>query len=215
MAPGAGMGVDMSTEGGVNRDDEPVARPGNTPRRIATWAEGRLLLDDWHLRTTRAQFGHQLEAERTRGWTLALGVPVVIFTTVVGTGSFAAINDTTSNTWKVAAGVVSILAAILASVQTFLGFAERSDRHRVAAARYASTRRSIELALTSHDVDAVPLIKGEMDRMGGASPQINRKTWDVARELAVEAIAAWRQGRSDLEQVPAKTGAKPRARARA
>lgn len=202
----------MSTEGDVSKQDETIAKQGNTPRRISTWAEARVLLEDWHRRTTRAQFGHQMEAERTRTWTLSLGIPVVIFTTVVGTGSFAAINDSTTNTWKVAAGVVSILAAILASVQTFLGFAERSDRHRIAAARYASTRRSIELALTSHDVDAVPLIKGEMDRMGGASPQISRKTWDVARELAEEAIDEWRRGRVDLERAPTKTGTRRRER---
>lgn len=203
----------MSTEGDVGKDDEIIVTHGNTPRRISTWAEARLLLEDWHRRTTRAQFGHQIEAERTRRWTLLLGIPVVIFTTVVGTGSFAAINDSTTNAWKVAAGVISILAAILASVQTFLGFAERSDRHRIAAARYASTRRSIELALTSHDVDAVPLIKGEMDRMGGASPQISRKTWDIARDLAEEAIDAWQRGRSDLERTPSKTGTRRRARA--
>lgn len=100
----------------------------------------------------------------------------MILTTIVGTGAFAAINESTSNFWKVAAGTVSILAAILASVQTFLGYGERSDRHRVAATRYANTRRSIELALTSHDAESVLFIKGEMDRIGGASPQIDRRT---------------------------------------
>jgi hypothetical protein len=203
----------MSTEGERGTEDATMAKQGNTPRRISSWAEARVLLEDWHRRTTQAQFGHQMEAERTRTWTLSLGIPVVIFTTIVGTGSFAAINDSTTNTWKVAAGVISILAAILASVQTFLGFAERSDRHRIAAARYASTRRSIELALTSHDTDAVPLIKGEMDRMGGASPQISRRTWEVAHELAEGAIDAWRRGRADLERAPVKSATRRRERA--
>ena len=172
---------------------------GSGPRRAvgakAPWHQTtEVLLEDWHFRATRAQFGHQLQAERTRWFHLALGIPVLIFTTVVGTGAFAAINDTTTNAWKIAAGVISILAAVLASVQTFLAFGERSDRHRVAATRYAGTRRSIELAITNHDADAVLFIKGEMDRIGGASPQIDTRAWDTARALADEAVSEWRAG---------------------
>jgi hypothetical protein len=168
------------------------------------------LLEDWHFRATRAQVGHQLQAEKTRWFHLGLGVPVVIFTTMVGTGAFAAINDTTTNSWKIAAGVVSILAAVLASVQTFLAFGERSDRHRVAATRYAGTRRSIELALTNHDASAVPLIKGEMDRIGGASPQIGQRTWDAARALAEDEVGEWREGRGGREHESLHgTGATP------
>jgi len=68
------------------------------------------LLEDWHFRVTRAQFGHQISAEQTRGLHLLLGIPIVILTTIVGTGAFAAINETTNKFWKVAAGTVSILA---------------------------------------------------------------------------------------------------------
>ena len=174
--------------------------------RSAPWEETtRSLLEDWHFRTTRAQFGHQLQAEKTRSYHLVLGVPVVIFTTMVGTGAFAAINDTTSNFWKIAAGVISIMAAVLASVQTFLAFGERSDRHRTAATRYAGTRRSIELAITTRDADAVLFIKGEMDRIGGASPQLDKKTWERARTLAEEAVAGWRLAPDrDLSEPPPK-----------
>jgi hypothetical protein len=91
----------------------------NLAPNIVTWGpSSRALLEDWHLRTTTAQFGHQRRAEKTRVRHLLLGVPVVILTTIVGTGAFAAINDSKTNIWKFAAGVVSILAAILASVQT-------------------------------------------------------------------------------------------------
>src|SRR4029077_3568366 len=119
-----------------------VAEP--PPQKAPKWGpRTESLLLDWHFRVTRAQFGHQLSADKTRWRHLALGIPVVISTTVVGTAAFAAINNSTSNFWKVAAGTVSILAAILAAVQTFLGYGERSDQHRSAATRYASTRRSI------------------------------------------------------------------------
>jgi len=163
-----------------------------TPQKVPKWGPATaVLLEDWHFRVTRAQFGHQLSADKTHIWHLLLGVPVVIFTTVVGTAAFAAINQDTDNFWKVAAGTVSIIAAVLASMQTFFGFGERSDRHRIAATRYASTRRSIELSLTSHDAAAVPFIKAEMDRTGAASPQIDKRKWEEARSLAKEALDAW------------------------
>jgi hypothetical protein len=179
------------TAGGITKLEESVPEP-TTPQKVPTWGSATaVLLEDWHFRVTRAQFGHQLSADRTHIWHLLLGVPVVIFTTVVGTGAFAAINQETDDFWKVAAGTVSIVAAVLASMQTFFGFGERSDRHRIAATRYASTRRSIELALTSHDAAAVPFLKGEMDRTGAAAPQIDKEKWEKARFLAEEALDAW------------------------
>ena len=44
-------------------------------------------------------------------------------------------------------GTISILAAVLAAIQTFLRFAERSERHAQAADWYASIRREIEEVL--------------------------------------------------------------------
>ena len=170
--------------------------PGAIP-----WAEAERLLDEWHLRITTAQFGHQMQAERTRIWNLALGIPVVIATTIVGTSAFAALNNTGSNnTWKIAAGILSICAAVLAALQTFLGFGDRAERHRIAATRYASLRRSIELALTRHETLEIDRIRGDMDRIGGPSPQIGHRRWDEATVLAKRQIARWRRGeRADLE----------------
>jgi hypothetical protein len=181
-------------------------RTAKTHEDALRWAEAERLLNEWHLRITTAQFGHQSQAERTRGWNLALGIPVVIATTVVGTSAFAAINNTGQNTgWKIAAGILSILAAVLAAVQTFLGFGDRSERHRIAATRYASIRRTIELALSRHDMDAIDQIRIDMDRIGGPSPQIGRKKWDKANEIARKQIARWRRGEeADLDEPPGK-----------
>jgi hypothetical protein len=126
---------------------------------------------------------------------------VVVATTVVGTSAFAAINNSGTNAgWKVAAGVLSIFAAVLAAVQTFLGFGDRSERHRIAATRYASIRRSIELALARRDAQAIDRIRIDMDRIGGPSPQIGQKRWDQAAQIAKEQISRWRRGETaDLE----------------
>jgi hypothetical protein len=171
----------------------------DAPSAHLSWHEAKHLLDEWHLRITTAQFGHQLQTERTHDWNLILGIPVVIATTVVGTAAFAAINNTASNRWKFAAGIVSIGAAVLAALQTFFGFGDRSERHRIAATRYAAIRRSIELALAKHDTQAVDRIRIDMDRVGGPSPQIGRRRWQMATEAAKDQIARWEHGDTDLE----------------
>ncbi|HTG47712.1 MAG TPA: SLATT domain-containing protein [Actinomycetota bacterium] len=185
------------TNGGRAAVRRPAAEP---PRETIAWPEAERLLAEWHLRITTAQFGHQLQAERTRVWNLALGIPVVVATTIVGTSAFAALNNTGSHdSWKIAAGVLSIFAAVLAALQTFLGFGDRAERHRIAATRYASIRRAIELALTRHDTQEIDKIRIDMDRVGGPSPQIGHRRWDEATVLAKRQIARWRRGEADLE----------------
>ena len=167
----------------------------------ARW-DGRTkqLLDDWHERATTAQFGHQRQAERTRMKGIALGLPVVIMTTLVGTSAFATLGDATTDRAKVVVGSFSIIAAVLASMQTFLGYSQTAERHRIAASRYANSRRAIEVALTRHDASAVDGIRSEMDKVGGASPQIGTKIWDVSIVAAREAIRVWTvQGLEDAE----------------
>jgi hypothetical protein len=202
--------VDTSSHPTKPEENDPVVV---TPQKVPRWGpHTNALLEDWHFRVTRAQFGHQLSADKTHIWHLLLGVPVVIFTTIVGTGAFAAINQDTDNFWKVAAGTISIIAAVLASMQTFFGFGERSDRHRIAATRYASTRRSIELALTSHDAASVPFIKGEMDRTGAGAPQIDRGKWEEARGLAEEALDAWNREEKRIAREETARGKRPEPR---
>jgi hypothetical protein len=154
----------------------------------------RQLLEDWHLRATAAQFGHQRRADQTRTRGIQLGLPVVILTTLVGTSAFATFNEAPSNTAKAVVGTVSILAAVLASIQTFLGYTQVAERHRIAATRYANCRRAIELALTRHDAAAVDAIKSEMDKIGGASPQIGTKVWDTSIVAAKQEIVDWMAG---------------------
>lgn len=159
------------------------------------------LLEDWHERVTTAQFGHLRQAEGTRTKSILLGLPVVILTTLVGTSAFATLNEATSTRAKVFVGSFSILAAVLASMQTFLGYSQVAERHRIAASRYANTRRSIEIALTRHDASAVDGIRSEMDKVGGASPQIGTKVWDASVPAAREAIRGWTaEGMDDLER---------------
>jgi len=173
--------------------DESDLEEHPSPRR--RWDDRtKQLLDDWHLRATAAQFGHQAQAEQTRRKSIWLGLPVVIMTTLVGTSAFATFNESSGPEAKILVGVISISAAVLASIQTFLGYSQVAERHRIAATRYATTRRAIELALSRHDASAVDAIRSEMDKVGGASPQIGAKMWDGSVERGKKAIADWGAG---------------------
>lgn len=175
--------------------DEPLPQGERSSDRRIRWDDRTGdLLEDWHLRATTAQFGHQTRAEQTRTRSIQFGLPVVILTTLVGTSAFATFNDTTSNEAKVLVGTVSILAAVLAGIQTFLGYSQVAERHRIAATRYATLRRGIEVALTRHDASLVDSIRSEMDKIGGASPQIGTKVWEKSIAAATQEIGEWEAG---------------------
>ena len=166
-------------------------------------AEETQLAQDWGKRAVAAQHAHYYLAAGLKKRNLALGIPVVIFTTVVGTSLFASMASTSSDTstgsvglpgWaRFAIGSISILAAVLAAIQTFLRFAERAERHAQAADWYSSIRREIEelLALPEHKRgDPKKVLDGlrkELNKAGQIYPEIGEKTWHrVARLYGVE-----------------------------
>jgi hypothetical protein len=162
------------------------------------------LAHDWGQRAVAAQHAHYYLAAGLKKRNLALGIPVVIFTTVVGTSLFASMASTSSDPstgsaiglpgWaRFAIGTISILAAVLAAIQTFLRFAERAERHAQAADWYASIRREIEelLALPAHKRgDPKKVLDGlrkELNKAGQIYPEIGEKTWHrVAHLYGVE-----------------------------
>ncbi len=72
---------------------------------------------------------------------------------------------------KLVLGLISITAAVLASLQTFLSFAERANRHRVKASKYGAIRRDLEYLKTFRPAEEEELrrqldrIKQEMDTL--------------------------------------------------
>jgi hypothetical protein len=193
--------------------DEPAQHTDRSSERRIRWDDRTgHLLEDWHVRATAAQFGHQTRAEQTRNRSIQLGLPVVILTTLVGTSAFATFNDTTSNRAKVLVGTVSILAAVLAGIQTFLGYSQVAERHRIAATRYATLRRRIEVALTRHDASFIDSIRSEMDKIGGASPQIGTKVWDASIVAAQRSIGDREAEQGRHMAMPEGTGRQPRRR---
>src|SRR5579862_5042138 len=64
------------------------------------------------------------------------GIPVVIITAVVGTTIFATLNASPDPKYKIAAGLFSLIGAVLAALQTSLGFADKAQKHKEAGENY-------------------------------------------------------------------------------
>ena len=152
------------------------------------------LFESWHRRVAAAEHGHRVMADRMRRRHLTLGIPVVILTTLIGTSAFASISKAHGDSITflgvdpdavlVIVGTISILAAILSSLQTFLRYATRAEGHRIAALRYESLRRDMATTLAlpraargqpDRDLGSV---RQRMDRYAKESPTIGERQWE-------------------------------------
>jgi hypothetical protein len=121
-----------------------------------------------------------------------IGVPAIIASTVVGTTIFASMSNAASENVKVAAGCLSIAAAILSSLLTFLNYGDRAKEHKIAAAKYSSLRRDFELLIISvtygNDTAAnvqIEKLSVVMDKFSEAAkevPNVPESFWKAANK---------------------------------
>lgn len=102
------------------------------------------LLEEWYRRVSVTQAAHYYSAGNFSARKYFLGVPTVILTTLVGTSVFAAIQQQPHYWIQIMVGLASVAAALLSGLQTFLGDAERGEKHRSAAAQYGAIGRELE-----------------------------------------------------------------------
>jgi len=177
--------------------------PTRRPKDVATrfvWDDAlEDLYGSWHRRVAAAERGHRLMADRLRRRHLLIGIPVVVLTTLIGTSAFASVNNARSDSITTSGvdsdvvlllvGSISVLAAVLSSLQTFLRYATRAESHRIAALRYETLRREMAKELTvpreaRGDPDrTLDSARQRMDRYSKESPNIGERQWS---KLATE-----------------------------
>lgn len=154
------------------------------------------LLSSWGRRAEAAKHAHYLLATRLRRRNLWIGIPAVVVSAVVGTSLFASLANGTEGLpveLRVVIGSLSVSAAVLSAMQTFLRFAERSERHAQAGDWYASIKRKID------QIEAFPpgdrgdpkqelnSLRKEISEAGQTYPQIGESVWhEVARRYGVD-----------------------------
>jgi hypothetical protein len=139
------------------------------------------LAEDWHQRVYAAQSAHYALADRLRLMHYFVGVPAVVFASIVGTAIFTGLEKDSPRAMMVA--TVSILAAVLAALQTFLRLAERAAAHAAAADWYSAVRRDIEETLhlpvesRSRAKEFLDRVRKEMNRVAQDSPDLTVRVW--------------------------------------
>ena len=168
---------------------------------VSPWSEAVLdRLRDWERRAAAAAEVHFQNAEYLARWNVGLGIPVVALSAIVGTATFATLAHDVNVGVRIAAGMLSVIAAVLASVQTFLRFGARAERHRVAAERWSAIRREIEKVLSlppellGSPKDVLDDVNARMDEAAEKSPAMPDRRWKKA--LAKRERAATRHSRT-------------------
>jgi len=105
------------------------------------------LLLVWMENCKRAQIAHNMSAARFYRLNYLLGVPVVGLSAVVGTSVFATLQRQVDPFLQVLVGMTSVLAAVLASLQTFLKYNDRASKHHSAGSDYEAIKRQIQETL--------------------------------------------------------------------
>jgi hypothetical protein len=145
------------------------------------------LLKAWLKRARENQFAHYAAARRLEKRHSRIGIPAAVLSAIVGTSVFASLEANVQPWMKIAVGLLSVTAAILTSLQTFWRFSERAERHRKAAAEYASIRREMEQYLTFADgvtLDTMGRLRKRLDDLASEFPSIDSKDWETAKRTA-------------------------------
>ncbi len=142
------------------------------------------VLLNWLRNVKRAQDGHYAAAHSYSLLNLWIGIPAVILSTIIGTGIFSTLGNDIEIPWKVAAGIASVLSAVLIALQTFLKLPDKSARHVSAAAEYGALRRELqeaELLLKQNKVDPISKLRDlrkKLDELAKETPKIPKRIID-------------------------------------
>lgn len=140
------------------------------------------LVAGWLIHAHKARDRHELASRTYARGQYALGIPALIASTVVGTSVFASLS--TSEAPPLWVGLLSIGAAVLAAIQTFMDFGGRSDKHRLAAVKYKAAIRGLEY-LNVQLANNVPLtdeqitdVQIQLDNLEEAAPVVMPRIYD-------------------------------------
>lgn len=141
--------------------------------------EQRHVLKEWQDNFQRFLSGHYEAATRCERLNLWFGIPVVVLSALVGTSIFSALGwDSAPPSAKILVGCVSLLVAVLAALQTFLKYSERSEKHRTAGASFAAFHKEVDQMLVLPPTDdegleiAMTSLRSRWDKLAKESPTI-------------------------------------------
>ena len=144
------------------------------------------LLNGWLIHAHKGRDRHNEASRRYEQYRYWLGVPTLSVSTVVGTSVFSALSTQEAPALWVA--ILSVLAAVLTALQTFLNFPALADRHRGAAVKYKAVIREIEQHTTDMNTqeklaeELISAIRVKLDTLEDEAPVVTSKIYDKIEE---------------------------------
>ena len=149
----------------------------------------RELLERWQANAKRSQIANYNAANKFSSLNLKLGIPTIIASAIVGTSVFASLQSEVATWAQITVGGFSVLAVVLASLQTFLKAEDKAAKHRAAAVEYGTVKRLIDELLSGEDIsldvlqDQVRHIRERLDDLSREVPVVPKKIWKKATKV--------------------------------
>ena len=125
------------------------------------------LIEHWGVNCQRSRLANYLAANAFSRSHVRLGIAAVALSAVVGTSVFASLGKQIDPLLQILVGALSVLAAVLAALQTFLKHGDRASAHRLIGARYGALARQTAaiLAMPSPiERNVVDEVRTQMDK---------------------------------------------------
>lgn len=100
------------------------------------------LIDDWKQRVNDHQKANYALAIKHNKYHYWIGMPAILFAAVAGATLLV---EVVEPRMRIAVGIVGIIAAILAGIQTFYSHAKKAEHHRFVASQLVHVRREVEI----------------------------------------------------------------------
>jgi hypothetical protein len=143
--------------------------------------EQKQLLKAWRNELGSMMRMHCALSAKIRLMNYLLGVPIIVFAMLVASYIFFTINQDTGFWVKMSFGLLTLLMAILASLQTFLKYSEQAGNHRNASVRYQALFNGVDQLLVIPPKDDAALgewcdkLRERWDALNLEAPNITRK----------------------------------------
>jgi hypothetical protein len=158
-----------------------------TMEKIFAPEEPREVVRGWLIHARKAWKKQDEAARRMEAQYRRVGVASVVLSAIVGASIFAALESAFEPWSRIAAGIVSICAAVLSGLLTFHRYEERAEKHRAAAVSYKAALRALERAHTPPGAPApererLDRIEAQLDELEKSAPVVPQEVDRAAEE---------------------------------
>ncbi|HEY3419827.1 MAG TPA: SLATT domain-containing protein [Methanomassiliicoccales archaeon] len=156
------------------------------------------LVHSWLKGVKIQQIGHLRAAAYYEHMGFVLGFIVTILTVIIGSSAFVSLSSAKNDALLIVTGIISIVAAILAALQTFLKFPEIAGKHQTAGLRYGKLRHHIDeiivcVASSEELKKELKSIRNEWDQIDEEMPPLSQHFVDVAMKIVSPLTAKRRE----------------------